>query len=79
MDGLTSFVVLVALTTGIVEVFKRALNLETKLMPLAALIIGIGLTFIGSITNLTSLNILTGIAIGLSASGLFDQTKLFKK
>uniref|UniRef100_A0A6M3XYV2 Holin n=1 Tax=viral metagenome TaxID=1070528 RepID=A0A6M3XYV2_9ZZZZ len=79
MDGLTSFIVLVALTTGITEVCKRALSLESKFMPLVALISGLGLTFIGNVTDLTSLTILTGVAVGLSAAGLFDQTKLFKK
>ena len=49
MDGLTSFIVLVALTTGITEVCKRALSLESKFMPLVALISGLGLTFIGNV------------------------------
>jgi len=79
MDTITSFVVLAALTTGLVEVVKRATGLENRYLPLTALILGIGLTLIGNIANLTSLAILTGIAVGLSAAGLFDQTKLFKK
>ena len=79
MDTVTSFVVLAALTTGLVEVVKRATGLENRYLPLTALILGIGLTLIGNIANLTSLAVLTGIAVGLSSSGLFDQSKLFKK
>ena len=79
MDTITSFVVLVALTTGLVEVVKRATGLENRYLPLTALILGIGLTLIGNIANLTPLAVLTGIAVGLSSSGLFDQSKLFKK
>ena len=79
MNTITSFVVLAALTTGLVEVVKRTTGLKNRYLPLTALILGIGLTLIGNIANLTSLAVLTGIAVGLSSSGFFDQSKLFKK
>lgn len=79
MDGITSFVVLVALTTGVAEVCKRAWGLNKKFMPLVALILGIGLVVIANIANLSSLSILTGVAVGLSSVGLYDQKDLFKK
>jgi len=78
MDIVISFALLVALTTGVVEVIKRIIGVESKFLPLVALIVGILLTFLGGITNLTSLTILTGIAVGLSAAGLFDHSKLLK-
>ncbi len=70
-----SYIVLVALTSGIVEVFKRALKLPKKFCPLLALVVGFLLTLVGSITDITSLAILTGIAVGLGASGLYSNVK----
>lgn len=78
MTELFSFAVLVALTTGSVEVFKRALELKGRYLPLAALVFGFLLMIVANSFQLTSFNILIGIAVGLSAAGLFDQTKLFK-
>jgi len=78
METLTSFVVLVALTTGVVEAIKKIIGVESKFLPLTALVIGVVLTFLGGITNITSLTVLTGIAVGLSSAGLFDHTKLLK-
>ena len=74
IDGLTSFITLTALTSGVVQVVKKA-GVENKWLPLVALFIGVFLTFLGGVTNVTSLSVLTGIAIGLSSCGLYDITK----
>jgi len=78
MAELTSFAVLVALTTGLTEVFKRV-GLPKRIIPLFALAVGFALSLIGNLTNITPLTILSGIAIGLSSMGLFDITKVVKK
>ena len=74
IDGLTSFITLTALTSGVVQVVKKV-GVENKWLPLVALFIGVFLTFLGGVTNVTSLSVLTGIAIGLSSMGLYDITK----
>lgn len=68
-----SFSALVGITIGLVEVIKRAIAVETRFIPLVALIVGILLTLLASVTNLTSLTIISGIVVGLSAAGLYDQ------
>lgn len=75
MTELISFAALVALTTGVAEVLKRALGLDSQFMPLVALAFGLILTFVADITNLSSLSVLTGLAVGLSSSGLYDIGK----
>jgi len=79
MEAITSFGVLVVITTAVVEVLKRATGLNKKFIPLTSLIVGLILNFIAVGFYFNSITILTGIAIGLSAAGLFDQTKLLKK
>lgn len=79
MSAILSFGVLVALTIGITEVIKRAGKVPTRFIPLIALVVGFGLTLIGDLTTLTSVSILTGIAVGLSACGLFDQKLIVVK
>ena len=75
MSELLSFGVLVLLTIGLTEVAKRALKLNERFVPLAALVLGFILCLVGNLTNITPLTILMGIAVGLSASGLFDNGK----
>ena len=65
--------VLVALTVGIVECIKR-IGLNKKYLPLFALICGIGFMFLG-MKGFTIDAVLPGIAIGLSAVGLFSGAK----
>ena len=78
MIEVISFSVLVALTSGVVEVLKR-LGTAKKYLPLTSLLVGFILTLVGNLTTLTSLTYLTGIAVGLSAVGLFSQSKMLKK
>lgn len=73
-----SFMILVAITVGVTEVIKQAAKVPKRFIPLIALVIGFGLCLVGSLANITSVSILTGIAVGLSACGLFDQKKLIK-
>lgn len=79
MEYLTSFAILVALTMGITQAIKIAFKIPNKFIPLISLALGFGIASIGSAFDFSPLNILTGIAVGLSACGLFDQTKLLKK
>jgi len=79
MSELLSFAVLVALTIGVTEVIKRAGNVPTRFIPAIALILGFILCLIGNLTSITSITILTGIAVGLSSSGLFDQKLILGK
>ena len=50
-----------------------------KFLPLIALVVGIVVTCAGGWADITSLSVLTGVAVGLSAAGLWDNGDLFKK
>lgn len=67
-------VLLIAVIVGLVELLKK-LNLPHKLLPVASLIFGL----IGGVFYLfphdLKAGILTGIIIGLSASGLYSGVK----
>ena len=78
MTGLLSFGLLVLLTIGVVEAAKRALGLSKNLIPAVALAVGLGLTIIGSLSDITSLTFLAGVAVGLSSVGLFSQKDIIK-
>lgn len=66
------------MTIGIVQVIKKACKLTDNIVPAVALIAGLILTILGNILDITPLTFLTGIAVGLSASGLFDQKKILE-
>ena len=72
MEVLTGVAVLIAFTTGITEVVKR-LGLPSKYSPLVSLFVAIGLSFL-AITDTMNNKILTGLLVGLSASGLYSWT-----
>jgi len=76
MEPVIAFGILVALTVGIVEAVKRALKVPKKLIPILSLVIGIVLLLIGRVSGFVDLNLFIGIAVGLSASGLFDNAKI---
>ena len=65
---------LIPLTIGIVEVIKRATKIDTRYIPLIAVIVGVTLAYALSIEILT-MTFLPGIIAGLSAVGLWDVTK----
>jgi hypothetical protein len=74
MEELFSFSALVALTVGLTEVIKR-IGTPDKLIPLVAVAVGLILVVIANFTALTTLSVLTGIAVGLSAVGLYSGVK----
>lgn len=74
MNELLSFSTLTALTVGLTEVIKRV-GMPDRFVPLTAVVVGIVLVVLGGLTSLTSLSILAGIAIGLSAVGLYSGVK----
>lgn len=70
-------VALIPATMGLVDVAKRA-GLPSKYAPVLSLAIGIGLGLATNIGNAQK-GIIVGIAIGLSASGLYSGTKALTK
>ncbi|MED0970082.1 holin [Bacillus paramycoides] len=69
--------VIIAVVVGLSQITKT-IGLQTKYVPLLNLTLGIvlGVLFLdGGIKT----NVFQGIIIGLSASGLFDHTKIMKK
>lgn len=70
-------VALIPATMGLVDVAKRA-GLPSKYAPILSLGIGVALGIATSLDNLQK-GIITGIAIGLSASGLYSGTKALTK
>ena len=74
MIEVISFSFLVALTSGVVQVFKK-IGAPKRFLPLTSLLVGLILTIAGNLTTLTPFTVITGIAIGLSASGFFDIAK----
>ncbi|HHK5535004.1 TPA: holin [Bacillus mobilis] len=74
---MVSLAVMIGIVVGLSQIVK-AIGLQTKYIPLLNLTLGIvlGVLFLdGDIKT----NVFQGIIIGLSASGLFDHTKIIKK
>ncbi|MGM2417460.1 holin [Bacillus cereus group sp. BceL062] len=72
-----SLTVMIGIVVGLSQIAKT-IGLQTKYVPLLNLTLGIvlGVLFLdGDIKT----NVFQGIIIGLSASGLFDHTKIIKK
>ena len=68
------FTAIVAVITGIVEVIKRAFNLDTKYCPVIALGLGIGANLLlNTLGGNLGENIVWGAVMGLTASGLYDN------
>ena len=71
-------VVVIAVIIGLVQLTKKLEWLPVKYLPLLSLILGIVagvIYFEGEIQN----KVMFGIILGLSASGLFDQSKIITK
>lgn len=71
-------VVVVAVIMGLVQLTKKLEWLPAKYLPLLSLILGIVagvIYFEGPIQN----KVIFGIILGLSAAGLFDQSKIITK
>ncbi|AHA71035.1 holin [Bacillus thuringiensis YBT-1518] len=74
---MVSLAVIIGIVVGLSQIIKT-IGLQTKYVPLLNLTLGIvlGVLFLdGDIKT----NVVQGIIIGLSASGLFDHTKIIKK
>ncbi|QWS00223.1 holin [Bacillus cereus] len=69
--------VIIAVVVGLSQIGKT-IGLQTKYVPLLNLTLGIvlGVLFLGGDIKT---NVFQGIIIGISASGLFDHTKIMKK
>lgn len=71
--NLTDLTVATAVTVGLTQIFKMAFWIPDRFVPLANLVVGIGVSalFLG----LTRQNALLGIFAALSASGLYSGSK----
>lgn len=69
MDISPQFALLIPVIVGLVEVSK-GLGVSNRYMPIVALVLGLGATWI-----IGDFNIIQGIVVGLSASGLYAGTK----
>ena len=69
--------VIIAVVVGFSQIVKT-IGLQTKYVPLLNLTLGIVLGVLFLDGNIKT-NVFQGIIIGLSASGLFDHTKIMKK
>lgn len=67
-------VLLIGVIIGVVEFLKR-LNVPTKLLPVASLAFGIAGGIFYLFPNDIKAGLLTGIIMGLSASGLYSTGK----
>ncbi len=79
MEEFLSFSTLVVIAIGLTEVIKRGLALKSKYVHLVALAFGIIINLLATALSLTPFTFLVGIAIGLSASGLYDYKSLLGK
>jgi hypothetical protein len=75
MEELLSFGSLTALVVGLTEVVKRIGLVPERFIPLVAVFFGLLLSVLGSPSPFSTYTIFVGIAIGLSASGLFSGIK----
>ncbi|TEA53213.1 holin [Bacillus sp. BH2] len=74
---MVNLAVMIGIVVGLSQISKT-IGLQTKYVPLLNVTLGIvlGVLFLdGDIKT----NVFQGIIIGLSASGLFDHTKIMKK
>ncbi|PGC82996.1 holin [Bacillus toyonensis] len=74
---MVNLVVMIGIVVGLSQIGKT-IGLQTKYVPSLNVTLGIvlGVLFLGGDIKT---NVFQGIIIGLSASGLFDYTKIMKK
>jgi hypothetical protein len=72
--------VVIAVLIGLGQIAKQ-LGLPTKYIPVMNLVLGVAVGLLGGLgTDFTILEqIISGAVVGLTASGLYDQTKIIKK
>ncbi|AXO98657.1 holin [Bacillus thuringiensis serovar mexicanensis] len=74
---MVSLAVMIGIVVGLSQIVKK-IGLQTKYVPLLNLTLGIVLGVLFLDRDIKT-NVFQGIIIGLSASGLFDHTKIMKK
>ena len=69
---------LAPITTGMIEVVKRTANIQERYLPLVSLLSGIAIAVVIALGTGQDIvqYILVGVIGGLSASGLYDQSKI---
>ncbi|WAA11805.1 holin [Fervidibacillus halotolerans] len=70
---------LISIVTGLTEVVKRLEWVKKKYLPAVSLIFGMIASFTYVNVETIQEKVMFGLIIGLSASGLFDQTKMIVK
>ena len=70
--------IIIAVVIGVTQLVKGLKIVPIRFLPLVSLIIGVAAGLLYGDGDLKT-NILVGIMVGLSASGLFDQTKILTK
>jgi len=65
---------LIPAVAGLTQIF-HPFKIPQRFMPVISIAIGIGLVFLVGLVEPIRLNIMAGIVIGLSASGLYDVVK----
>ena len=73
-----SFATAVAVIIALEELLKGTFEVNHKYLPLANVGLGIILSFLMPIETVSA-TIIQGVLIGLTASGLYDQTKILGK
>lgn len=71
-------VLIIAVIIGLVELVKRLEWLPVKYLPLLSLVLGV-IAGVIYLEGTLKIKIILGIVMGLSACGLFDQSKLITK
>lgn len=71
-------VVVVAVIIGLVQLVKQLAWVQEKYMPLLSVVLGIIAGFV-YFEGEVAVKVMYGIILGLSAAGLFDQTKIVTK
>ncbi|MCS3600159.1 holin [Bacillus sp. JUb91] len=74
---MVSLAVMIGIVVGLSQIGKT-IGLQTKYVPLLNVTLGIALGVLFLAGDIKT-NVFQGIIIGLSASGLFDHTKIMKK
>jgi len=69
--------IFITITTGLLQVIRKASKIDIGFLPLISIIVGIGLAFLGQdkLGMTIKETIWFGIIVGLSASGLFSSVK----
>lgn len=71
-------VLIIAVIIGLVELVKRLEWLPVKYLPLLSLVLGV-IAGVIYLEGTLKTKIILGIVMGLSAAGLFDQSKIITK